>query len=195
MPTRKVAEQRNARKRSLKDVKVKEVQLARAVRKAVGTAHVILTVVNFKEVLHTHKGIPNTPARMKMSPANALVRVENPKIVNSRLIINSKDGGGPVLIRFSIEDIAGKRDAYYPIGIAFVRKGKRESRIYTRTDIAARKTFLASQMHLLGGGRDLYVTDNYRYWNKHAKYEFYVIIQSAHNGKVGVIDPGIIHEN
>jgi hypothetical protein len=96
--------------------------------------------------------------------------------------------GGPVNFRFTVAAGDGTGDTYFPVGISFAPPLPR-----TRTGgpNAARETFTPGAVHIYG--TSLFFTDNYDAASRGRTYEFSLAIQRSRDGRIGVIDPGIVH--
>jgi hypothetical protein len=98
-----------------------------------------------------------------------------------------KRPGAP--IRFTLVSPATDKDSYYPAGITFVREGDRSESDRQRLGFL---NFPQRATHV--EGRTLTILDSYRDRSQ-VRYKFSVVLQRGSDGKIGVIDPGIIHEN
>jgi hypothetical protein len=92
-------------------------------------------------------------------------------------------------IRFTLASAPGDRESYYPVGVTFVREGKGSTSDEQRL---GRVNFPPRQIHL--EGQSLSITDNYKEEGS-VRYEFSIVIQRGSDGKIGIIDPGIVHED
>lgn len=140
---------------------------------------VILTVTRFYDLLSrksSRDGVV-TPHTMKLARRDARVRLEGDKLYVA------PPGAA---IRFAVVGGSGDRQRYYPLGIAFVRKGASKSD-------EQRLGFLNfPQRETRAEGRTLTIVDTYRD-RLDVRYKFSIYIQRAADGAIGIIDPEIIH--
>jgi hypothetical protein len=142
-------------------------------------------VTEFHPVTDTRNGNPKTICDMELVEPND--RVTPNRRINPTILRVSP--GGPLNFHFKIIAADDSGDTYYPIGIGFRLKHNGAS---NRKDLTARETFASGAVHIYK--TSLFFTDNYQYNSRKDLYEFDVIIQSAKDGQVGVIDPGIEHK-
>ena len=93
-------------------------------------------------------------------------------------------------LRFTIASSGADKQRYYPVGIAFVREG---DRISSHPQRLGHLNFPQSETSV--DGRTLLFTDSYQDDTRNVRHEFSVVIQRGSDGKIGIIDPGIVHEN
>ena len=93
-------------------------------------------------------------------------------------------------LRFTIGSATGDRQWYYPVGVAFVREGALSSGDEQRLGLL---NFPESMTRM--DGRTFVITDTYKDYAPYVRYKFSVAIQRGSDGKIGIIDPEIIHEN
>ncbi len=91
-------------------------------------------------------------------------------------------------LRFTIA--SSDRQRYYPVGVAFVREGARSSSDEQRLGFLNFPEELTRM-----AGRTFLITDTYKDDVPCLRYKFSVMIQRGSDGKIGIIDPGIVHEN
>ncbi len=94
------------------------------------------------------------------------------------------------VLRFTIASAETDRNRYYPVGIAFVREGNDSTSDEHRLGILN-----FPPLHMRVDGRTLLISDRYHAETRRVRHKFSVLIQRGSDGKIGVIDPGIIHEN
>lgn len=165
-----------------------------------GAAKVNLEVHDFQDVLAPDLPIKNgersgtcpplkdrgTPYKMSMPDKHPQVRID-PK--DDKTLKITAPGATLLFTITSKESITAKE--YYPVGITFFMvKGK------PTHDDKKRLGFLNfTQLKIRPDERSLFITDSYNKENElHERYKFSVIIQRAHDGKIGIIDPFIINE-
>lgn len=93
-------------------------------------------------------------------------------------------------LRFTIGAADGAREKYFPVGITFVREGQPSSSDAERLGL---RNFPQSDTR--SEGKSLVIRDRYRDGRKPVRYKFSVVIQRGSDGKIGIIDPGIIHDD
>lgn len=166
-----------------------EKELQAALETAPGIVEVVLTVTDFREVLQTRGVERGTFHTVAISKGHEVVSVEEGADMPKLKI---KKGSGPVTFRFRIVD-AKTDDVYQPLGIAFklVRPAKGTSE--GELDMIGENNFPQDRMHIYGN--NLYITDLYTPEASKFKYKFSVIFQRERDAKIGIIDPGIEHEN
>jgi hypothetical protein len=183
-----------ARQWALSEQSMYNNQLETSLETAVGTALVTLTVTKFNAVIPSGE-----PARVFTQTTNHLVDIDMTLVEHDRVKLVEGpgpkrflvNGYGPVTFRFRIED-AKNETIYYPVGVAFQRrKAGLGNNVF---DACARRTFSSNTIHMFGS--DLYFTYDYKDFGQTTQnYEFFVIIQRDKDGLIGIIDPGIGHEN
>jgi hypothetical protein len=161
-----------------------ERQLKTVVQSAPGTANVTLTVTGFRGVKNPRTCEPLVRCKIALVGASDRVKalpVKRP----TKLVVYP---GGPLNFRFTV--VAGDKSGniYYPIGIAFCLKNSKTS---TPNALHVRQTFASGAVHIYG--TSMFFTDDYNYSSRGDIYNYYVIIQNANDGQVGVIDPTIVH--
>ncbi len=144
---------------------------------------VTITVTKFKDVLVTDaaRGGRGTEYTIKLAKRDPRVVIKGDDIYVQR--------PGAVL-RFSVASSRADKNRYYPVGIAFVREAEGNSSDELRLGL---QNFPQSLIRL--EGRAILITDRYTDVAKYVRYKFSVPIQRGADGKIGIIDPGIIHEN
>jgi len=142
---------------------------------------VVIAVTKFVEVLGTNTdkscGIAYT-MKLRRSDSRASIDGDNLRI--------RRPGAE---IRFFIAAGPGDRDRYYPTGITFVREAE------SKGDKQRLGLYNFPQNHTRAEGRSLWIRDVYRDGAKRVRYKFSVLVQRGSDGKIGIIDPGIIHED
>jgi hypothetical protein len=146
-------------------------------------AEIKMTVTRFKDVLASASSgtARGTGYEMKLS-------AEHPSVsIKGDVIYVKSPGAG---LRFTMAAAPGDRESYYPIGIAFVRAGK------GNTSDEQRLGFLNfAQRDTRPEGRSLAITYRYLDDPKDVRYKFSVVIQRGSDGRIGIIDPAIEHDN
>jgi len=144
-------------------------------------AEITITVNQFKDVLSPEAGDPGTRCGMHMKRRHRHVTVKD------NTILVWKPGA---TIRFTIVPAPGDKEKYYPAGITYVREGA------TSTSDRQRLGLLNfPQGRTRVDGQTLTFTDSYRDKAKKIRYKFSVLIQRGSDGKIGLIDPDIVHED
>jgi hypothetical protein len=156
-------------------------RLGAVVRSAQGTPTLNFRVKNFYAVDETSGGKPKIVYDLKLSGGGDRASQRAP---NDPTIFVSL--GGAVSFEVTVTAAGGAIDLYYPIGIAFAAGNK--ARIKKR-DVDVHDNFAQTYVD----GTSLFFTDYYLPTTYEASFKFSVIIQRASDGKVGVIDPGIVH--
>jgi len=143
---------------------------------------VTITVTKFRDVLGKEpaRGGRNTEYTMELRRADPRAYIKGEDLYVKR-------PGAP--IRFTLASGSGDKASYYCAGITFVREGDRNESDRQRLG------FLNfPQRATRAEGRTLTILDSYRDRTK-VRYKFSVILQRGSDGKIGIIDPGIVHEN
>jgi hypothetical protein len=147
-----------------------------------GPVEVTIAVKKFKDVLATSAARGGgTGYAMKLRKGHPLAVIKGNDI--------HVKGPGATL-RFTIASSGGDKNQYYPIGIAFVREGDASS---SHAQRLGHLNFPKNQTVI--DGRTLLVTDTFKDDARNTRHEFSVVIQRGADGKIGIIDPGIVHEN
>ena len=143
---------------------------------------VTIMVRKFKDVLATEpsRGDRGTEYVMKLGR-------KDPRAVIKGDDIYVKRPGA--MIRFTITSSAADKQRYYPIGIGFVREGDRNSSDEQRLGLLNFPQSLTRPDR-----RTIVIADTFRDEARHVRYKFSVIIQRGSDGKIGIIDPGIVHD-
>ncbi len=93
------------------------------------------------------------------------------------------------VIRFTLGAASRDRNRYYPVGISFVRE---------RTPRGADELRLGFLNFPQGATRmderTLTITDTYKDPARLVRYKFSLLVQRGADGKLGIIDPGIVHD-
>ena len=92
-------------------------------------------------------------------------------------------------LRFTIGSAGGARETFYPAGITFVREGEKSDSDRLRLGLL---NFPQTLTRL--EGRTITITDSYRDRAKRVRYKFSLLVQRGSDGKMGIVDPGIVHE-
>ncbi len=159
-----------------------ERQVQQVVENSPGTARITLTVTCFEPSGNPRGAVPKVAFRLAVDGPND--RVKGIRRSNPDYLLVQP--GGPVNLSFTIVAGDGTGDAYFPVGISFAPpRGRR------RGVVAAHETFTPGAVHIYGP--TLFFTDNYDAASRGNIYEFSVAIQRARDGRLGVIDPGIVH--
>ena len=142
-----------------------------------------VTVTKFKDVLATDaaRGGRGTEYAIKLAK-------RDPRAVIKGDDIYVKRPGAA--LRFTIASSLSDKNRYYPVGIAFVREAEDNSSDELRLGL---QNFPQKDIRL--EGRAILINDSYTDAAKYVRYKFSVPIQRGADGKIGIIDPGIIHEN
>jgi hypothetical protein len=141
-----------------------------------------ITVTKFKEVLARDKSKERgTEFTMRLGRKHPLAEVKD-----DNLFIRPPG----TVIRFTIGSSAGDTENYYPVGITFLREDEKNSGDRQRLGFI---NFPQSKTRM--EGRSLSITDSYRDSpSRYVRYKFSVVIQRGSDGKIGIIDPGLIHK-
>jgi len=179
-----------AREGSIGDQSLYSSQLESSLEAAIGTALVTFTVTDFKGILPDdgNWSIFNSSGNRLVKHSIALVKHDRVKLKGNKFVVG---GHGPVTFRFRIEDSKAET-VFYPVGITF--KLKKTGGDRDVMDPCARRYFSNNTMHIFGS--DMYFTYNYKdLEGQTANYQCYVVIQRDSDGSMGIIDPGIGHDN
>jgi hypothetical protein len=142
-----------------------------------------MTVIGFKDVLSSERsdGSQRTGYKMKLvnKPSGVVIRGD---------VIYIKSAAAD--IRFTVASSVGDKENYFPTGITFVRQGTCEIGDEQRLGLSnfpQRKTRFER--------RSLSISARFKRTDNGVLYKFSVIIQRGSDGKIGIIDPGIGHDN
>lgn len=163
-------------------------------RKDLGPAEVVLNVTGFQDVLAPGLLTVKKPVLLKnslcsgrgttatvtMSETNHNDLVWTDETKPNTLVI--KRPGATV--RFTVTP-----DRYYPLGIAFLLRAG----VTNPNDEQRLGLLNFDQSKIRRFGHVLYFTDAFLDEKADHRYEFFVIIQRASDGALGIIDPGIEH--
>jgi hypothetical protein len=147
--------------------------------KAGTPAEVTFTVLRFRPVVVANSDTQYTDAMMTLL-AHPLVTVTG----DSTNAVLHPHGAVDIEIRVqSIDPL----ESYTPVGIVFQQQVVGNG---PKTDCDGRNNF--AQAHL--NGSSLIVHDNFVQKGPDYRYEFFLVIQRGSDGKIGIIDPGIVNE-
>jgi len=143
---------------------------------------VTITVRKFKDVLVTAaaRGGRATDYAMKLGSNDPRAEIKGNDIYIKR---------PGATLRFTIASSAADQMRYYPIGISFLREGDRSSSDAQRLGLL---NFPQNQTRM--DGPTLTITDAYKDEARYVRYKFSVVVQRGSDGRIGIIDPGIVHE-
>ena len=160
-----------------------KTRVAVASARELGPVEVIITVAKFRGVLAAAGERGGRPSDYAMRLAR---RDPRATIKGDDLYIRRPGAA----IRFTIAASAGAKARYFPVGIAFVREA---------TDNASDEQRLGLQNFpqrlIRFDGLAAVIVDRYRDREKFVRYKFSVVVQRGADGTLGIIDPGIIHED
>jgi hypothetical protein len=143
---------------------------------------IVIGVAKFRDVLanETSRSGRGTDYVMKLRRPDSRAYIKGEDIYVKR-------PGAP--IRFTIVSGSADKDHYYPVGITFVRESDRNDSERQRLGFL---NFPQRATH--AEGRTLTILDSYRDRSS-VRYKFSVVLQRGSDGKIGIVDPGIIHES
>ncbi len=148
-------------------------------------AEILVTVTNFLDVLTpgNPRGGRITGFKMKMKGKHPHVSLKGEDIVVQR---------PGATIRFALAAPAKGGEKYFPIGITFVREAE-----HNECDEQRLGLLNFPQRLTRPDGLALSITDRYRDrpGAGRVRYKFSVVLQRGSDGKIGIIDPGIVHED
>jgi hypothetical protein len=159
-----------------------KTKIAKAAALAPVPVEVIITVTRFKNVLApdaSRKG-PGTDYTMKLRAKHPLAFIKGDNLFIKR---------PGAAIRFTLASSRGKA-TYYPVGITFVREDEGST-----SDVQRLGLLNFPQGLIRPDGPALTITDSYRDEARCVRFKFSVVIQRGSDGAVGIIDPGIVHED
>lgn len=145
-------------------------------------AEIRIDVIDFRDVLdNTSTDCRGTNYALKLVKRHPLVYIKEG-------FIHVRSPGAT--IRFTIASARGDKGNYFPMGITFVREGLKNANDQQRLGLLnfpQQKTRVFEKI--------ISITDTYRDGKEVVKYKFSVIIQRGSDGKIGIIDPGILHDS
>jgi hypothetical protein len=149
-------------------------------------ARVTLTVTKFEDVERTPAPNRGTGHRMKLEMQN------HPRVKQDAEDKPLRVKGGDARLRFTI--VSADPDSppgtiFYPVGIAFRQHGAAGGPL----DPVGRGTFWGRRPAF--DGRSLTVHDDFREVGDQRRFKFSLVIQRSTDGAIGIIDPGIEHED
>jgi len=160
-----------------------KTRVAVASARKLGPVEVIITVAKFRGVLATEGERGGRPSDYAMRLAR---RDPRATIKGDDLYIRRPGAA----IRFAVAPAAGDKGSYFPTGIAFVREASDNASDEQRLGL---QNF--PQRDIRFDGRTVLIVDRYRDKEPFVRYKFSVVVQRGADGKLGIIDPGIIHED
>jgi len=155
-------------------MKKKSAQTATRSRKPI---EVILAVTKFNDVLRA--GHP-TEFDMKLACEHSLATIDGNTII-------VRPPGAP--IHFTLTTGDGTNERYYPVGITFVRANAKKVGDDLRLGFI---NFPERDTH--AAKKALRIDDVYKDADYPVRYKFSVVVQRGSDGKIGIIDPDIDHE-
>ena len=139
-----------------------------------------IAVTKFKDVL-ADRAAGGTEYVMELAKPDARAAIKGDDIYVKR---------PGALLRFTIASAGADKKQYFPVGVAFVREGDDNT-----SDEHRLGHLNFPQAHTRLDGRTVVVNDSYKAEARRVRHKFSVVIQRGSDGRIGVIDPGIIHEN
>ena len=147
---------------------------------AAAPAQVTFTVVKFRPVTVANPGTQYTDATISLA-AHPLVTLAGSA---TDAVLHPT---APVDFEIKIES-ADPRESYTPLGIVFEQNAPAKG---AKTDPQGKINFGPGRLN----GTTLLVHDHFARKGPEYHYEFFVIIQRGSDGKIGIIDPGILHDS
>ncbi len=154
-----------------------------AAARELGPVEVTITVTKFRPVLAVQGEGGGRPSDYVMK----LARRDPRAVIKGDDLYIRRPGAA---IRFTIAAAAGDKERYFPVGIAFVREAADNASDEQRLGL---QNF--PQRLIRFDGRSAVIVDRYRDREAYVRYKFSVVVQRGSDGKLGIIDPGIIHED
>jgi hypothetical protein len=139
---------------------------------------VILSVTKFNDVLRAGRV---TSFVMRLGRRHPLATIEGATIF-------VRKPGAPILFKLTTGD--GTRERYYPIGITFVRANSKKATDALRLGFI---NFPERDTHT--DEKEMLISDVYKDVEWPVLYKFSVVVQRGSDGKIGIIDPDIVHED
>jgi hypothetical protein len=140
-----------------------------------------ITVTKFREVLARDKSgrDRSTEYTMRLGRNHPLAEV------NGENLFIRPPGA---TLKFTIRSSASDKENYYPVGITFLREGEKSSSDRQRLGFL---NFPRGEIRF--DVRSLSTTDTYKDPSRNVRFKFSLVIQRGSDGKIGIIDPRIIH--
>ena len=151
---------------------------SKSAKRSTGPVRVVLTVTKFNDVLTDTCA---TEYVMQLARNDRRVRIKDDNI---------SIAPPGATIQFTLKSGPRDKDTYYPLGISYVRDGNRNISENLKLGFL---NFPQAKLKI--DKQTLTVTDSYRDREKGVRYKFSVFVQRGSDGKTGIIDPGMIHEN
>jgi len=137
-----------------------------------------LAVTNFRDVFSEKSAV--TDYQMSLSRESKRVRLEKDTLY-------IKPPG--VTLQFTLTSTREDRERYYPLGISYVRDGESKSDELRLGFVNFPQKKQGLKCHTIT------ITDSYRDRQKYVRYKFSIFVQRGSDGKIGIIDPSMIHDN
>jgi len=157
----------------------------KAAAPALDPVEIMIAVTKFNEVVSSDVSLRaangNTDYTMKMRKKDPRACIEGDNLCMKR-------PGAP--IKFTITSVPGDEEKYYPTGITFLREAKSNTSDKQRLGLL---NFPQNETRM--DGRSVFVTDTYKDGKERVRYKFSLLIQRGSDGKIGIIDPGIEHQD
>lgn len=141
--------------------------------------HVLLTVTKFRDIIREQGG---TTDHIISLPRGECSRV---RLEKDTLFIKPP----AVTLVFTLASALEDRESYYPLGISYVRAGETQNENLRLGFVNFPQKKQTLRRH------QITVTDSYRDREKYAKYKFSIFVQRGSDGRIGIIDPSIVHDN
>jgi len=160
-----------------------KIKIGKTSTKPLKPAEVTISVRKFRHVLATARSrtgrTTDYAMRLRGKHPNAFIKGDD---------IHVRPPGAT--IRFTIASPARDKERYYPIGIAFVRDGECKAGDAHRLGML---NFLKGRIR--AEGRSLSIEDGCHKDSRGARHKFSLVIQRGSDGRIGIIDPGVVHDD
>ena len=143
------------------------------------SAEIKITIAKFNEAIGTGK--PIVDFHLKLAKRHPFVRVKDD-------IVFVQYPGTPIV--FTVEASRDPQKNFYPAGITFVRESNCGNADEDRLGL---RNFPHDRIRI--DDHRIFIADNYRRGKNVNAYKFSLIVQRESDGTIGIIDPGMVHDN
>lgn len=177
---------------SVNEIFEKVTELDRNLKMALEAAHhaaeIILTVTDFREVLHTRAADRDTQYKISMGREHQHLSVD---LTGKTPKLKVKNGSGPMILKFKIMDGEANK-IYYPLAVSFKRHSSVHGAGQFESDHHGHQNVPFSSMHVYNS--HVYLVGFSMPKEEGMEYKFSAIFQ-AEDAKIAIIDPVIENDD